>query len=183
MLGTARRTGIAEIIETVRDKVPAEVFTTPYEKIPLAAVRRRPAVICARATRLLKEAGFEIRDGKLIDSTGKPVSVEFLCQDPAEGASRAVLQAEPGAARRYHEPSARSTTCNTRTACAVSTSTSPRAYGCNRCRRATSSAIISRRSRRIGRARGNLPGIKNPAVDALIDRIIFAKDRAELAAS
>jgi microcin C transport system substrate-binding protein len=29
----------------------------------------------------------------------------------------------------------------------------------------------------------NLPGIKNPAVDALIDRIIFAKDRAELVAS
>ena len=29
----------------------------------------------------------------------------------------------------------------------------------------------------------NLPGIKNPAVDALIDRIIFAKDRAELVAA
>ena len=28
----------------------------------------------------------------------------------------------------------------------------------------------------------NLPGIKNPAVDALIERIIFAKDRAELVA-
>ena len=26
----------------------------------------------------------------------------------------------------------------------------------------------------------NLPGIKNPAVDALIERVIFAKDRAEL---
>ena len=29
----------------------------------------------------------------------------------------------------------------------------------------------------------NIPGIKNPAVDALIERIIFAKDRAELVAS
>ncbi len=29
----------------------------------------------------------------------------------------------------------------------------------------------------------NLAGIKNPAVDALIERIIFAKDRAELVAA
>src|SRR5690606_23654077 len=29
----------------------------------------------------------------------------------------------------------------------------------------------------------NLPGIKNPAVDALIDKIIFAKDRDELVAA
>src|SRR5207244_11345246 len=29
----------------------------------------------------------------------------------------------------------------------------------------------------------NLIGIKNPAVDALIDRVIFAKDRAELVAT
>ena len=29
----------------------------------------------------------------------------------------------------------------------------------------------------------NRPGIKNPAVDALIERIIFAKDRAELVAT
>jgi microcin C transport system substrate-binding protein len=29
----------------------------------------------------------------------------------------------------------------------------------------------------------NIPGIKNPAIDALIDRIIFAKDRAELIAT
>jgi len=32
---------------------------------------------------LLKEAGFEVRDRKLVDPAGKPVSVEILVQDPS----------------------------------------------------------------------------------------------------
>ncbi len=55
--------------------------------------------------------------------------------------------------------------------------------GDSRCRRATSSAISSGRQAADRPGSRNLPGIKNPAVDALIDRIIFAKDRAELVAS
>jgi microcin C transport system substrate-binding protein len=69
------------ILETVRDKVPAEVFTTPYVRIRSAAIPRRCAQF-ARSARLLKEAGFEVRDRKLVDPAGKPVIVEFLVQDP-----------------------------------------------------------------------------------------------------
>ena len=33
--------------------------------------------------KLLKEAGFEVEDRKLVDAAGKPVTVEILVQDPS----------------------------------------------------------------------------------------------------
>ena len=32
----------------------------------------------------MKEAGFEVRDRKLVDAAGKPVTVEILVQDPSD---------------------------------------------------------------------------------------------------
>ena len=55
-----------QILETVRDKVPAEVFTTPY-KNPVGGNPEAARSNLREATRLLKEAGFEIRDRKLVD--------------------------------------------------------------------------------------------------------------------
>ena len=44
-----------------------------------AAVRKPCATICARRCALLKEAGYEVRDRKLVDvKTGKPLTVEIL---------------------------------------------------------------------------------------------------------
>ncbi len=57
------------------------------------------------------------------------------------------------------------------------------AAGPNRSRPATSSATSSARSRPTAKARAIIGGIKNPAVDALIERVIFAKDRDELVAA
>ena len=56
-----------EILETVRDKVPAEVFTTPYTN-PVGGNPEAVRSNLREATRLLKEAGFEIRDRKLVDA-------------------------------------------------------------------------------------------------------------------
>jgi microcin C transport system substrate-binding protein len=170
-----------QILETVRDKVPAEVFTTPY-KNPVGGSAEASRSNLREATRLLKEAGFEIRDGKLTDSSGKPVSVEFLCQDPAE--ERAVLFYKPSLERLgitmtirtvdnvQYQNRLRSFDFDITTGLWVQT-LSPG----NEQRDYFASQSADRPGSR------NLPGIKNPAVDALIDRIIFAKDRAELAAS
>ncbi|HKG99138.1 MAG TPA: extracellular solute-binding protein, partial [Bradyrhizobium sp.] len=71
-----------QLLETVRDNVPAEVFTTPYTN----PVGGNPEVVRANlreSMRLLKEAGYEIRDRKLVDAAGKPISVEILVQDPS----------------------------------------------------------------------------------------------------
>ncbi len=50
-----------QILETVRDKVPAEVFTTPYTN-PVGGNPEAVRNNLREALRLLKEAGYEVRD-------------------------------------------------------------------------------------------------------------------------
>src|SRR5205085_3843654 len=72
-----------EILTTVHDKIPPEVFTTPYTN----PVNGNPEAVRANlreAGRLLKEAGYEIRDRRLINlKTGQPFTAELLLQDPS----------------------------------------------------------------------------------------------------
>src|SRR5262249_34502283 len=69
-----------EILETVRDKVPPEVFTTAYTN-PVGGDPEAVRANLREALRLLKEAGHEIRQRKLVDlGTGRPVSVELLVE-------------------------------------------------------------------------------------------------------
>ena len=56
-------------------------------------------------------------------------------------------------------------------------------HGASRCRRATSSANTGARRRRTRPGSRNIIGIKNPAIDELIERVIFAKDRDDLVAA
>ena len=72
-----------QILETVRDKVPPEVFTTPYSN-PVGGNPEAVRANLRESTRLLKEAGFEIRDRKLVDAAGKPVTRRDSVQDPAD---------------------------------------------------------------------------------------------------
>ena len=85
-----------QMLETVRDKVPPEVFTTPYEN-PVGGNPEAVRNNLREATRLLKEAGFEVRDRKLVGPDGKPVSVEFLSQD--QGDERGILFYKPNLER------------------------------------------------------------------------------------
>jgi microcin C transport system substrate-binding protein len=170
-----------EILETVRDKVPAEVFTTPY-KDPVGGNPEAVRNNLREATRLLKEAGFEIRDRKLVDPAGQPVSVEILCPD--EGNERIALFYKPSLERLGITVSIRKVDdvqYQNRlrdfdfdiTTVVWGQSLSPG----NEQRDNFGSQAADRPGSR------NLGGIKNPAVDALIERIIFAKNRAELVAA
>jgi microcin C transport system substrate-binding protein len=170
-----------QILETLRDKVPPEVFTTPY-KNPVGGNTEAARANLREATRLLKEAGFEVRDRKLVDPSGQPVSVEFLCQD--QGDERQVL---------FYKPSLEQLgmTVNIRTVDSVQYQNRLRSFDFdmttalwlqsmspgNEQRDFFGSQSADRPGSR------NIPGIKNPAIDALIDRIIYAKHYAELAAS
>ena len=64
-----------------------------------------------------------------------------------------------------------------------STTTSWSAISPSRICPATSSAISGARKRRDREGSTNLIGVKSPAIDKLIDHVIFAKDRAELVAA
>ena len=170
-----------EILETVRDKVPAEVFTTPYQN-PVGGNPEAVRANLRESARLVKEAGFEVRDRKLVDAAGKPVTVEILVQDPSS--ERIALFYKPSLER-------------------IGVTTSIRvvddAQYENRLRSFDFDVIIDLWGESLspgneqrefwGSQTADQPGskntigIKNPAVDALIDKVIFAKDRANLVAA
>src|SRR6478735_7089588 len=70
-----------QILETVRDKVPPEVFTTAYTN-PVGGNPEAVRANLREAMKLLRDAGFQFRDQKLFDSAGKQISIEILVQDP-----------------------------------------------------------------------------------------------------
>jgi microcin C transport system substrate-binding protein len=169
------------ILETVRDKVPADVFTTPYEN-PVGGNPDAVRANLRESARLLKEAGYEIRDRRLVDPSGKPVTVEILADDPS--LERISLFFKPSLERigvttsirvvdsAQYENRLRSFDFDIITHTwgeSLSPGNEQRDYW------GSQSADVS--------GSQNLTGIKNPAVDTLIDRIIFAKSRAELVAA
>ena len=70
------------LLETVRDKVPAEVFTTAYSN-PSNRNTTEIRANLREAIKLLNEAGYEIHEQQLIDRrTGEPFTVELLGNSP-----------------------------------------------------------------------------------------------------
>ncbi|MFY9840940.1 MAG: extracellular solute-binding protein, partial [Xanthobacteraceae bacterium] len=71
-----------ELLEAVRNEVPAEAFTKPYTN----PVNGNPEAVrnnLREALRLLKAAGYEVRDQQLVHTkTGAPYAIEFLTADP-----------------------------------------------------------------------------------------------------
>jgi microcin C transport system substrate-binding protein len=169
------------ILETVRDKVPPEVFTAPYEN-PVGGNPEAVRANLRESMRLLKEAGYEIKDRKLVDAAGNPITVEILVDDP--GFERIALFFKPSLERigvttsirvvdaAQYENRLRSFDFD------VVTHTWPESLSPGNEQReywGSQAADIP--------GSQNLTGIKNPAVDALVDRIIFARSRSELVAA
>jgi microcin C transport system substrate-binding protein len=171
-----------EILEKVRGKVPAEVFTTPYTN-PVGGSPENVRANLREATRLLKEAGYEIRNQKLVNAkTGEALSVEILTEDPS--AERFILFYKPSierlgitvAVRTVDDPQYENRLRNWDFDMIVASWPESLSPGNEQRDFWGSPAADTPGSR-------NYIGIKNPAVDALIERIIFAKDRAELIAA
>jgi len=171
-----------QILEPLRGKVPPEVFTTPFTN-PVGGSPQAVRTNLREAFRLLKEAGYEVRKRRLVNAkTGEPFSVEFLLSSPAF--ERVVLRYQPSLERLGIAVSVRS----------VDTSQYE-----NRLRNWDFDVIIhswgqslspgneqlaywgSRAADQPGSQ--NVVGIKNEAIDALIQRVIFAKNRDELVAA
>jgi microcin C transport system substrate-binding protein len=170
-----------EILQSVRDKVPADVFAKPYVN-PVGGNPEAVRANLRESARLLKEAGFEVRDQKLVDAAGKPVTVEILVQDPSS--ERIALFYKPSLER-------------------IGVTTSIRivddAQYQNRLRNFDFDIITDLWGQSLspgneqrefwGSQTADQPGsrntigIKNPAIDALIEKVIFAKDRPTLVAA
>jgi len=69
------------LLENYRGRVPDRVFGPPYQP-PVTDGSGRDRRPLRQAKKILKEAGWKIKDGKLINpKTGKPLRIEFLMYD------------------------------------------------------------------------------------------------------
>lgn len=66
-----------EILNNFKDQLPSEVFEQEFA-VPSTAAPGSLRTNLRTAKKLLDEAGFSVKDGKRIDSNGKPMELEFL---------------------------------------------------------------------------------------------------------
>ncbi|HEX8665263.1 MAG TPA: extracellular solute-binding protein [Beijerinckiaceae bacterium] len=171
-----------EILESVRGKVPASVFTQPYAN-PVNGSAEKVRANLREALRLLNEAGYELKNQRLVDKkTGEPFTVEFLGYDTS--LERFVMPYVQALARI-------GITMSIRTVDAAQFQNRLRSFDFdvttdlwaqalspgNEQREFWGSAAADRPGSR------NTAGIKDAGVDALIERVIFARDRDELVAA
>ncbi|WP_019905020.1 extracellular solute-binding protein [Methylobacterium sp. 77] len=164
------------ILEGVKDKVPPSVFTTPYTN-PVNGTPDAVRGNLREAVRLLKEAGYELRDGRMTNvKTGEPLTVEFLefqsvfervilpfsAQLKLIGIQttlRVIDQAQYQNRLRAFDFDV--------TTSSWGQSLSPG----NEQREYWGSASADKPGSR------NLIGIKDPAIDTLVEKVIYARDR------
>jgi microcin C transport system substrate-binding protein len=172
-----------EILETVRDEVPPEVFTDPY-RLPVAENQQEHRQNLRQAVSLLQEAGYELRGRQLVNvETGRPVELELLYQSsPAWERVGLRLQQDLrligiSVTLRPVDSAQFINRVRARDFDLIYTgwgqSLSP---GNEQLEYFGSAAADLDGSRNYG-------GIKDPAVDKLIRRVVFARDRDELVAA
>ncbi len=72
-----------EILHSLKDKVPASVFTTPYTN-PIGGDPQKVRDNLRKAIGLFKEAGWELKGNQMVNTkTGKPMSFEILLSSPS----------------------------------------------------------------------------------------------------
>jgi microcin C transport system substrate-binding protein len=171
-----------EILKSVKEPVPPEVFTTAYTN-PVNGTPEAVRTNLREAIRLMREAGFELKDRKLTNTkTGEQLAVELLVSDP--NSERFML---------FYKPALE------RLGIAVTVRTVDDAQYENRLRQwdfDITTTVWGQSLSPGNEQRGfwgsqaadqpgsrNLVGIRNPAIDALIEKVIFAKNREELVAA
>jgi microcin C transport system substrate-binding protein len=171
-----------ELLESVRDKIPPEVFKSVYAN-PVTGNPNAVRNNLRQAVHLLKEAGYEVRNQQLVnEKTGEPFEVELLGNNALF--ERVYL---------FYKPSLE------RLGITVSVRTVDEAQYENRLRTWDFDIITYAWSTSLlpgGEQRGywgtqaaseagseNVVGIKNPAADAMIEKIVSAKHRDELVAA
>ncbi|MGB7258876.1 MAG: extracellular solute-binding protein [Pseudolabrys sp.] len=169
------------LLEPFRGKVPDEVFGEVYLP-PVTDGTGRDRTALHRAAALLTAAGCSIKNGKRVLPDGKPIIIEFLLDEPVVqphhlpyirnlgilGIDATMRLVDPVQYRRRLDDFDFDITIE-RMSFSSTPGDSLRAY-------LSSQAAAIKGSQ-------NLAGIADPAIDALIDKIIAAKTRGELTAA
>lgn len=172
------------MLEEVRDEVPPEVFG-PVWTPPVTDGSGRNRDQINEARQILKDAGYEVRDGALIGKDGEPFEIEFLSASDSQArvinpfilnleklgirATLSIVDGPQYIRRVAQDPEHDWDMIIWQVANSESPGNEQREFW------------GSETADRIG-AR-NVGGVEDPAVDALIERIIFAEDRDELEAA
>jgi microcin C transport system substrate-binding protein len=170
-----------ELLETVKNQIPPEVFTThwrnPANLTPEDARRH-----LSQAAKLFAEAGWTPKNGVLTNAQGSELNAEFLLVQPdferivlpfktaleKLGVKASVRIIDTSAYQRRHD-----TFDYDIIVASFPQSESPG----NEQREFWGTEAAGKEGSR------NLVGIKNPAIDTLVDHIILAKDRDDLVAA
>jgi microcin C transport system substrate-binding protein len=170
-----------ELLNEIKDLVPPEVFTTDYTN-PINSTPEETRANLRLALQLLTEAGYTLRGNQLVDAQGRQLTVEFLNNQPTFEAN----------ALRYKEELAKiGIDFQIRTVDTAQYIARIRSFDYDlvyqRIRQSLSpgneqyfffgSESVNEEGSR------NYAGISNPAVDHLIEKIVFAPNRDELVAA
>lgn len=169
------------ILEPLRDRLPPEVFTTPYA-LPDYTQPNAERTVLREAFELLQAAGWTRQGTQLVNAAGEPFRIEFLVSDPTS--SRVTEPFAIQLRRLGIDATIRVVDASQYQALSdgfefdiitdiFAQSLSPG----NEQRDFWSSTAAAQPGSR------NTPGIRDPAVDAIIERIVYAPDRASLVAA
>jgi microcin C transport system substrate-binding protein len=168
-----------KLLEPWRGKVPVEVFGEPFVP-PVSDGSGQDRALLRKASQILQDAGFPIKNGKRVNAAGEPITIEFLVDEPTflphhaaliknlailgiDATSRVV---DPVQYRARVEDFDFDVTPERLATFSTTPGDSLRNYFSSR-------AAATKGSY-------NLAGMANPAIDALVDKIIEAKTRAEV---
>lgn len=167
-----------DLLEEVKDQIPAEIFTTEY-KNPVGGDAGKQRENLRTAVQLMKAAGYELRNNKMVNAaSGQPLDIEVLIDSP--GMERTLLPFIQSMKRIGINASLR-VVDNSQYTNRVRSFDFDMIVGLwgtganpgNEQIDFWGSASADRQGSR------NYVGIKNPAVDHLISKIVFAGDRDE----
>lgn len=168
-----------KILEPYRGRIPDEVFTTEYQP-PKTDGSGRIRTNLRRASELLAEAGWKIRDGRLVNAeSGEPMVFELLLSDPTF--ERVALPFKKNLDRLGIDVAVRTVDTsqfrmrvNTYDFDMVTKRFPPTESPGNEQREFWSSAAAKQEGGY------NLGGVESPVIDELVELVISARSREEL---
>jgi microcin C transport system substrate-binding protein len=166
------------LLEPFKDKLPAEVFGEPYRP-PVSDGSGSDRRLLREAGKLLDEAGYTLKDGKRVNAKGEVLEFEYLFTDPVSERIGGAFQknlALLGVNFVLRRVDAAQYERRTK---AFDFDITTRRYRMSITPGIELQNLWDSRQASVDGS-GNLSGIQNPAIDALIEKIVLAKSRKEL---
>jgi microcin C transport system substrate-binding protein len=170
-----------KLLEPYRGKVAQEVFGEPFVP-PVSDGSGQDRAMLRRASQLLQEAGFNIKDGKRVGPNGEAITIEFLINEPTTQPHHmpfiknlATIGIE--ATLRIVDPAQFRARINE-----FDYDITVQRFGFSTTPGESLRAYFSSQSAAI-KGSPNAAGIADPVVDALIEQVIAAQSRPALVAA